>query len=287
MKYNIQPFVTWVGGKRQLLKRIKERIPKNFDSYYEPFVGGGALFIELQNSKTVINDSSIELTETYITIRDNPIELMSLLDEHENNHQKSPSEYFHSIRALDRQDNWEHKTALEKTARFIYLNKSCFNGMYRVNKKGYYNVPFGKKDKINTYSRDNILILSAYLKSGQVKIINGDFENAVKTAKKGDFIFFDPPYDIIKKDTFDRYTKDGFGVEGQRRLSDVAHKLDKRGCYVMITNHNTPLINELYFDFNIDVVSVKRMINSDASNRKGIEVIMYNYDLEETEWRKY
>jgi len=282
MKYNIRPFVKWVGGKRQLLKRIKERSPKNFDSYYEPFVGGGALFIELQNSKTVINDSSIELTEAYITIRDNPIELMSLLDEHENNHQKSPSEYFYSIRALDRQDNWEHKTALEKTARFIYLNKSCFNGLYRVNKKGYYNTAFGKKDKINTYSRDNILIFSEYLKSGQVKIINGDFENAVKTAKKGDFIFFDPPYDIIKKDTFDRYTKDGFGVEGQRRLSDVAHKLDKRGCYVMITNHNTPLINELYFDFNIDVVSVKRTINSDASNKKGIEVIMYNYDLEET-----
>ena len=92
--------------------------------------------------------------------------------------------------------------------------------------------------------------------------------------------------DIINKDTFDRYTKDGFGVEGQRRLSDVAHKLDKRGCYVMITNHNTPLINELYFDFNIDVVSVKRMINSDASNRKGIEVIMYNYDLEETRWKQ-
>ncbi|MBU1093344.1 MAG: DNA adenine methylase [Firmicutes bacterium] len=279
MKYKIQPFIKWVGGKRQLLEDIKERMPSSFNSYFEPFVGGGALFLDLQNSITTISDYSKELIDAYITIRDFPFELMKELDNHEKEHAKSPSEYFYSIRELDRKDNWKDTSILSKTARFIYLNKACFNGMYRVNKKGYYNVPFGKKNIVSTYNEDNITSLSEYLKKGAVKILNCDFEETVANAKKGDFIFFDPPYDLINKDTFDSYTKDGFGVEGQKRLSEVAHELDIKGCYVMITNHNTPLINELYSDFNIDVVSVKRMINSDASKRNGIETIIYNYDL--------
>ncbi len=279
-KYDIKPFVKWVGGKRQLVDKIKARMPKDFNSYFEPFVGGGALFIELQHSQTVINDVSQELTNAYEVIRDNPEELMKLLDVHEQKHQDNPKDYYYGVREQDRHDGFDSLSTLVKTARMIYLNKSCFNGLYRVNKKGYFNVPWNKKEKINTYDRENILSLSKFL-NNDVKVLNGDFELAVKDAKKGDFIFFDPPYDLLKEDTFDSYTKEGFGVEEQIRLSNLAHELSKKGCYVMITNHNTDLINTLYSDFNIDVVSAKRMINSDASKRSGEETIIYNYEIGE------
>lgn len=277
--YNIKPFLKWVGGKRQLLDKIKSRMPSEYNDYYEPFVGGGALFINLQRSNTVINDFSKELIGAYKTIKSNPKKLMKLLDIHEQNHSLNPKEYYYLIRKLDREEDWENVSQLSKTARMIYLNKSCFNGLYRVNKKGFFNVPTNGREKVKTYDEDNILELSRFLKEQNILLVNGDFEKSVKNAKKGDFIFFDPPYDVLKSDTFESYTKEGFGVEGQKRLSKLAHKLSGLGCYVMITNHNTPLVNELYKDFNIDVVPAKRMINSDASKRTGHETIIYNYDI--------
>lgn len=279
MKKEIRPFVKWVGGKRQLLDKIKVRMPKQFNVYFEPFVGGGALFIDLQNEKTIINDSSKELITAYRIIRDMPNQLMRLLDDFEEKHQKSPKEFYYQVRNMDRLNNFDSLSDLEKTARMIYLNKSCFNGLYRVNKKGYFNVPWNQKEIIKTYDKLNILNLSEFLKKN-VEILNVDFELAVKNAKKGDFIFFDPPYDLLKEDTFESYTSEGFGVEGQTRLAKLVQELDRKGCYVMITNHNTKLINTLYSDFNIDIVSAKRMINSDASNRIGEETIIYNYSLQ-------
>ena len=277
--YNIKPFLKWVGGKRQLLNEIKSRMPSDFNDYYEPFVGGGALFIDLQKGNTVINDFSNELIGAYKTIKTNPLQLMKLLDKHELNHSLNPKEYYYSIRELDRSADWEKVNLLEKTARMIYLNKSCFNGLYRVNKKGFFNVPTSGREKVNTYDKDNILELSRFLNEQKILIMNGDFEKCVTNAKKGDFIFFDPPYDVLKSDTFESYTKEGFGIVGQKRLSKLAHELSEKGCYVMITNHNTPLVNELYKDFNIDVVSAKRMINSNASKRTGEETIIYNYKV--------
>jgi DNA adenine methylase len=159
----------------------------------------------------------------------------------------------------------------------IYLNKTCFNGLYRVNSSGFFNVPFNGKLVVNTYSKENLMNLHELLSQEKIVILNGDFELAVKGAKAGDFIFFDPPYDLLKEDSFDSYNKDAFGVEGQKRLARIAHELNDKGCYVMITNHNTKLINELYSDFTIDIINVKRMINSDASNRVGVETIIYNY----------
>ena len=278
LTYDIKPFVKWVGGKRQLIPCIEERLPNNFNNYFEPFVGGGALFMHLKRKKTVINDFSEELINTYIQIRDNHIELMKKLDVFEKKHQNNPKQYYYQVREMDREENWNSVDQLTKAARFIYLNKTCFNGLYRVNKKGYFNVPFNGKEKVSTYEKENIINLSNYLNSG-VKIISGDFETAVKDAKKGDFIFFDPPYDVLKNDSFESYTKEGFGIEGQKRLAKLFKKLDKKGCYVMLTNHNTPLINELYKDYKIDVINVKRMINSDASNRVGVETIIYNYEV--------
>ena len=276
-----KPFIKWVGGKGKLIPELRNFYPKSYDRYFEPFVGGGALFMHLGRKNVIINDFSEDLMNVYKLIRDSHTELMDALDKLEIEHQKGPKQHYYNIREMDRDEEWGEVDALIKAARFIYLNKTCFNGLYRVNKKGYFNVPFNGKEKINTYEKDNIINLSKYLNNANIKILTGDFEDAVKKAKKGDFIFFDPPYDVIKNDSFEKYTKEGFGVEGQKRLAKLFKKLDKKGCYVMLTNHNTPLINELYKDYNIDVINVKRMVNSDASNRVGVETIIYNYRVEE------
>lgn len=279
MKHEIAPFVKWVGGKRQLIEEIKKRMPDTFNQYFEPFVGGGALFMNIQPSHCFINDMNTELITTYYIVKEKVNELMALLDEYEKRHKLNPEDFYYQTRQRDRSETWHSISDLEKAARFIYLNKACFNGMYRVNAKGYFNVPFGKKEVINTYSKDNLIQLSQYLNQENMNINNGDFSDILIHAQKGDFIFFDPPYDLIKKDSFVSYTKDGFGEDGQKRLAKIAHELHRKGCYVMITNHNTPLINELYKDFYIDVVNVKRMINSDASKRTGQEVIIHSYDI--------
>lgn len=279
-KADISPFLKWVGGKRQLIMEIEKRLPKSYNKFYEPFVGGGALFMYLQNSKTIINDMTEELINTYIQIKSNPIELMKKLDELEKKHSLTGKDLYYEIREMDRKEDWNSIDRATKAARMIYLNKTCFNGLYRVNKSGYFNVPFNNKKTIKTYAKENILNLSKFLNKLGVKILQGDFEDACKSARKGDFVFFDPPYDALENGSFESYTKDGFGVEGQKRLARLFKKLHKKGCYVMLTNHNTPLINELYKDFHIDVIKVKRLINSDSKNRVGIETIIYNYDLE-------
>ncbi len=272
----ITPFVKWAGGKRQLKNEIKQRMPKKFNSYFEPFVGGGALLMELQNEKNTISDVNSQLIGTYKSVRDNPDELMNLLDMHENNHKINPKEYYYKIRSLDQHDSWKKTDTIEKSAIFIYLNKTCFNGLYRLNSSGYFNVPFNNKLTIKLYERSNIICLSRFLNQ-KVNIFEEDFETVSQKAKPGDFIFFDPPYDLLNKTTFDKYNKDRFGVKGQKRLAKVAHKLREKGCYVMITNHNTELINDLYKDFKRDVVVARRNINSNSKKRMGIETIIYGY----------
>lgn len=281
MKQQLKPFIKWVGGKRQLIEHIEKRLPKNINKYIEPFVGGGALFMHLQNEVTIINDYSSDLINAYNQIKNDPYSLMTKLDEYEKLHLQSGDEFYYQIRGMDRLANWSEIDNLTKAARMIYLNKACFNGLYRVNKSGKFNVPSNKKQKIITYEKENILELNKFLNRKNVKILFGDFYEACKTAKKGDFIFFDPPYDMLNKQTFESYTQDGFGIEGQKRLAKLFKELDKKGCYLMLTNHNTELINELYKDYHIDVISVKRMINSDSSKRTGEETIIYNYDLED------
>lgn len=282
MRFEIKPFVKWVGGKRQIISEIEKRLPKTINHYYEPFVGGGALFMHLQNPKTIINDFSDDLVNVYRQIKDFPLELMKQLDIYEAAH-IGDEKFYYDIRNMDREETWNDADLTIKAARFIYLNKACFNGLYRVNKKGHFNVPSNRKEIVKTYDKENILNLSKFLNKSGIKILNGDFEEVCKNAKKGDFIFFDPPYDLLNKSTFDSYTKDSFGVAGQKRLAKLFEKLDKRGCYVMLTNHNTELINELYKEYNIDVIKVRRAINSDASKRTGEETIIYNYNLEDIE----
>src|SRR5574344_2560798 len=243
-------FVKWAGGKRQIIDKLKMYAPDEFNTYYEPFVGGGALLFELSPKKAVINDSNKELINVYNVLCDEEKfkKMCATLNSYETNHSE---EFYYEIRNKDRNKNTFNRLAdYTRASRTIYLNKACFNGLYRVNSKNEFNVPFGKKTKVNTYEGQNLGVIAGYLNWNNIKLLSVDFEESVKDAKKGDFIYFDPPYDSDTS-TFNSYTEDGFGKEEQKKLARVFKELSDRGCYVMLSNHNTKLINELYKDFNI------------------------------------
>ncbi|MBS5861808.1 MAG: DNA adenine methylase [Firmicutes bacterium] len=272
-----KPFVKWAGGKRQIIAKLKSFIPVDYNTYYEPFVGGGALLFELSPERAVINDYNHELMNVYKILCDEEKfkQMCKVLNAHETNHNE---EYYYEIRNKDRNKKSFNRLAdYTKAARTIYLNKACFNGLYRVNSKNEFNVPFGKKTKVNTYEGSNLITVSNYLTMNNVTILSVDFEESVKDAKKGDFIYFDPPYDS-DTNSFTNYTENGFGKEEQKRLARVYKELCERGCYVMLSNHNTKLINELYEDFNIHVIEAKRNINANGKKRGKVEeVIITNY----------
>ena len=272
-----KPFVKWAGGKRQILDKLKKHVPENFDTYYEPFIGGGALLFELSPKKAIINDSNEELMNVYRCLcnEDKFKKMCSVLNHYEKEHSE---EFYYEIRNKDRSiSSYNRLSDYTKAARTIYLNKACFNGLYRVNSKNQFNVPFGKKTKVNTYEGSNLITVSNYLTIIDVTILCVDFEEAVKDAKKGDFVYFDPPYDSDTS-TFNSYTEDGFGKEEQVRLARVYKELANRGVYVMLSNHNTSLVKELYKDYNIDVIEAKRNINSNGKKRGYVEeVIITNY----------
>ena len=273
---NLSPFLKWAGGKRQLLEKIIDRMPKSFNNYYEPFIGGGALLFELQPAKAVINDINASLINAYITIAEKPFEFISAVTELDSQIPEDGKAYYYSLR--ERYNNKLVKTEYdtELAALFVFLNKHCFNGLYRVNAKGLFNVPYNnsKRESINN---ESIIAISEYLKN--VKIMQGDFEKACNDAQRGDFVFFDSPYAPLNPTSFESYTKEGFDIESHKRLANLFEKLTDKGCYCMLTNHNTEFINDLYGNkgYKIDVVRVKRMINSNASKRVGEEVIIYNY----------
>ena len=272
-----KPFVKWAGGKRQIIDKLKEYVPENFNTYYEPFIGGGALLFELSPKKAVINDSNVELMNVYNCLcnEEKFKKMCSVLNHYEKMHSE---EFYYEIRNKDRNKNMYNKLSdYTKAARTIYLNKACFNGLYRVNSKNEFNVPFGKKAKVNTYEGANLITVSNYLTLNDIKILNIDFEQAVKDAKKNDFVYFDPPYDSDTH-TFNSYTEDGFGKEEQKRLAKVFKELDKKGVYVMLSNHNTHLVNELYKDYNMHKIEAKRNINSKGNKRGKVEeLIITNY----------
>jgi len=275
-----KPFVKWAGGKRQIIDKLMMYAPYEYDTYYEPFVGGGALLFELSPKKAVINDYNDELMNVFRCIKDENkfMKMCSELNHHEANHSE---EYYYEIRNKDRDKTMFSKiTDYKRAARTIYLNKACFNGLYRVNSKNEFNVPFNRKKQVNTYDGQNLGIIHSYLNFNDITILNVDFEEAVKNAKKGDFIYFDPPYDS-ETSTFNSYTENGFGKEEQIRLSKVFKELDERGCYVMLSNHNTTLINELYKGYYIHLIEAKRNINANGRKRGKVEeVIITNYENE-------
>lgn len=273
-----KPFVKWAGGKRQIIDKLKMYAPDEFNTYYEPFVGGGALLFELSPKKAIINDYNEELMNVFNCIKDETKfnKMCNELNHHEANHSE---EYYYEIRNKDRdKTKFKRMPDYKRSARTIYLNKACFNGLYRVNSKNEFNVPFNRKAKVNTYDGQNLGIIHSYLNFSDVTLLNTDFEEAVKDAKKGDFIYFDPPYDS-ETSTFNSYTENGFGKEEQVRLVRVYKELTDKGCYVMLSNHNTTLVKELYKDFNIHVIEAKRNINANGKKRGKVEeVIITNYE---------
>lgn len=279
----MEPFVKWAGGKRQILDELLSKMPNNFNRYIEPFVGGGALFFKLESEKhnpKRINDTNKQLINCYTQIRDNKKLLIREMDKLQRGHNKSKlidqndDTYYYGVRdKFNKRVNvkYEDLTPLD-AARFIYLNKTCYNGLYRVNSFGEFNVPSGKKNQINIYSLDNINSCSIALQETDIKV--GDFEDACKYLRRGDFVFFDSPY----YETFDSYQKDGFSVEDHKRLLKLFKSLHKRGIYCMLTNSDTEFIRDLYKNFNIEEIDVKRFINSDGNNRNGKELIITSYN---------
>lgn len=278
-KLDIHPFVKWAGGKTQLLETIEKHLPEKFNRYFEPFVGGGALLFKIQPKSFSINDMNSELICVYECFQNDGLfsSLKEKLIEHEKKHNE---DYYYKVREEDKNPLFLALPKDDRASRMIYLNKSCFNGLYRVNSKGYFNVPFGKKDKVNCFDRDNFESLRQFFKSRKVVITNCDFEEAVKNAKAGDFVYFDPPYDTWDdKDSFTSYDKNVFGKDEQVRLANVYKQLSKKGVYVMLSNHNTSFIRELYSDFHINVVPAKRMINANGKGRGSVEeVLITNYE---------
>lgn len=273
---NIAPFVKWAGGKRQLLPQIKERMPQSYNNYFEPFVGGGAVVLELLPANALINDINGALINAYKIICEKPQLLIETINKLDEEMWEDGKAYYYSLREQYNDKLMKSEFDVELAALFIFINKHCFNGLYRVNGKGLFNVPYNNSRR-KSIDEESIIAISDFLKG--VRIIQGDFEEACRHAKKGDFVFIDSPYAPINPTSFESYTKEGFDIESHRRLANLFDELTTRGCYCMLTNHNTDLINELYGGkgYKIDVVSVKRMINSDASNRVGEEVIICNY----------
>ncbi len=233
----------------------------------------GAVLFYLKPKKAIINDVNEELINTYNVIKNKPKLLIKILNEFKNQHSK---EFFYELRKK------KFENEVKNAARFIYLNKTCFNGLYRVNKNNQFNVPFnGKnKDNLNLFDKDNLNKISLFLQNNNISIFNDDFENILKKSKKNDFIFCDPPYDYENDNGFDSYTKDSFGKLGQIRLANCLKKLDQKGIQWMLTNHNTSLINKLYHDYQIIPIITNRNVNSKANNRKnaGKEVVIINYE---------
>lgn len=273
----MNPFVKWAGGKRQIMINLLELKPKKFGKYFEPFVGGGAFFLELAPNEAVINDLNSELISVYKSLKNKEAfrELYKLCKEHEALHSE---EYFYKIRRLDTSIEYTNQPLPTRAARCIYLNKACFNGLYRVNAKGQFNVPFNGKSKVKLFDEDNFQALHQYFLDNDISIHNGDYQAILDKPKKGDFVYFDPPYDVVGNQSFTTYTKIGFGREEQTRLRDNFKNLSEKGVFVMLSNSNTEFIRELYKGFNIHIVQARRNINSQSNGRGKVEeVIVTNY----------
>lgn len=277
MKKNklVAPFLKWVGGKRQLMPVINELLPRKYSTYYEPFVGGGAVLFELQPTKAIINDFNSELVNTYNIIKNKPEDLIEDLKTHINE-----PDYFYELRSLDRLEEFLSLSDLKRASRVIYLNKTCYNGLYRVNNSGEFNTPFGKYKNPNIVNDITIRAVSKYLNSNDITIINEDFENAVKDIRKGDFVYFDPPYDPVSKSSnFTGYVQGGFNASEQIRLKNLCDNLDSKGVNFLVSNSSTKLILDLYSKYNITLVKANRAINSVASKRGEVEeVLIKNYN---------
>ncbi len=273
-----KPFLKWAGGKRQLLDIFDKIFPKGFKRFYEPMVGGGAVFFHLETNKAIINDSNKDLIRTYQVVRDNLVKLIEKLKKLKKRHKEKfyyqKRDQFNSLKL---QEEITKKEKIKLAALFIYLNRTCFNGLYRVNQKGEFNVPIGSYKNPRVCNEENLIAVNKKLQN--TKILCQDFEKAVDSVKTDDFVYFDPPYDPINETSnFTQYTNGGFGKKGQKRLAKTFKELDKKGAKVALSNSNTDFINDLYQKFNIHTLKAKRSINSNGDDRGKIkEVLVTNF----------
>lgn len=274
-----KPFVKWAGGKRQLLPVIAKHVPQKFERYFEPFLGGGALFFNLvykgRDSKWLLSDLNSDLVLSYVTIRDRVKELISALELHSTSYFKNQSSYYYKIRES------EPKGQIEKVSRLLFLNKTCFNGLYRVNSKGKFNVPLGKYVNPNIVSKENLITVSEILRSKDISIKCQDFEAALKNATDGDFVYLDPPYQPVSETSnFTSYTNGSFDYSDQERLCAKFKALDKKGVKVLLSNSKSEEIMNLFEEFsdNIIEINANRFINSVSQRRTGhTELLIKNY----------
>ncbi|MBD1862698.1 MULTISPECIES: DNA adenine methylase [Trichocoleus] len=271
-RLSCKPFLKWAGGKTQLLPELGKRIPSNFDRYFEPFIGGGAFFFKLQPKIAYISDINSELINCYKVVKYKVQELAEDLLNH-----IYDEEYYYALRNADQELEFSEWSDIKRASRFIYLNKTCFNGLYRVNSKGFFNVPFGRYKNPRIFDEKNLLACSKALRNTQIEL--STFTGLKNEVKKGDFIYFDPPYAPISSTSdFTKYTLNGFGEEMQKELASFCTQLDKKRIKFMVSNSHTSLILDLYKSFNIDVIEATRLINSKAEKRGKIkEVIITNY----------
>lgn len=276
MNYKVGPFVKWAGGKKQLLDRLEPRIPAAYERYYEPFIGGGALLLDIQPELAIINDTNEQLLNVYRQLKLDAEAVISAVNELD-------ADSCDTARYLATREKYNakikaHELDAECAALMIWINKHCFNGLYRVNSKGLFNVPYNNKAGGVSIDAENLRNIGLYLRSMDIEIRQGDFEDACSDVAPGDFVYFDSPYvPISETANFTDYTKDGFCLEDHKRLAKLYRRLDAQGTKVMASNHNVPLVHDLYSGFRIEEVDVRRAINRDASKRSGKEVIITNY----------
>lgn len=272
---SIRPVVKWVGGKRQILDQITNFVPKTFVTYYEPFLGGGAVLLTLQPQKAVVGDLNKELINVYQVIKENVTELISELKLH-----KNTAEYFYSLREIDRVPKALAKlNPIQRAARVIYLNKTCYNGLYRVNRAGEFNTPFGNYKRPNIVNETTLRAVSHYFNKADITFLATDFEQILKKPQSGDFVYLDPPYDPISNTAnFTGYNQSGFDQKEQLRLKKTCDKLNKRDVKFLLSNSATDFIFDLYKDYQIEIIKAKRPINSNAKKRGEVaEVLVRNY----------
>jgi DNA adenine methylase len=272
----VSPFVKWVGGKRQLLQEIEQELPKDLMrlKYFEPFVGGGAVFFHLQPRKAAINDANPELVNAYEVIKADVEGLIENLKIH-----KNEADYFYEIRALDRENQFFSLTNIERASRFIYLNKTCFNGLYRVNNSGEFNSPFGRYENPNIVNEPVLRSLAHFLNLNDIKITNLDYVDALKKIGKNSFVYYDPPYHPVSSSSnFTGYVAGGWDELEQRRLRDLCDQLTEKGVKFLLSNSSAPLIFDLYKKYKIKTIKAARSINSVGSKRGVVdEVLVMNY----------
>ena len=274
-----KPFVKWAGGKRQLLTELEKNFPKKFGTYFEPFLGGGAVLFDLlakkPNLKCSVSDLNSDLVLAYVTIRDKLGRLIESLENHSENYHNDSTGYYYEIRKQ------EPKSQIEKVSRLLFLNKTCFNGLYRVNSKGKFNVPLGRYTNPNIVNRENLTTVSKFLQSDKIKISCRDFESILKDAKKGDFVYFDPPYQPVSDTAnFTSYTHRDFTEDDLQRLADLANQLNSKGSHVLLSNSNTKIVKKIFSSkkWKVKEIAVNRAINSNSQKRTGHkEVLIKNY----------